>query len=212
MGAFGLPPEVMKPTALALNVLVAAIGTLLFRRAGLLTWRSFYPFGVLGFPFSLLGGAIALPPGHYYPAVGLVLLVSAGLMLRPARRGGERDDGEPPFLPALLTGAAIGFVSGVTGTGGGVFLAPVILAMGWVPPRRAAGVTAAYNLLNSAAALAGAAATLPALPPALPLWLAAAGTGGVVGALAGSRFLPERVLRPLLAVVLLVSGLRLLVI
>ena len=211
MGAFGLPPEVMKPTALALNVLVAAIGTLLFRRAGLLTWRNFYPFAVLGFPFSLLGGAIALPAAHYYPAVGIVLLASAGFIIRPARRGGESAGDDPPFLPALLTGAAIGFVSGVTGTGGGVFLAPVILAMNWISPRRTAAVTAAYNLVNSAAALAGAAATLPALPPSLPLWLGAAGTGGVVGALAGSRLLPERVLRPLLALVLFVSGLRLLV-
>lgn len=210
MAAFGLPPEVMKPTALALNVVVAAIGTLVFRRAGLLTWRSFYPFAVLGFPFSLLGGTIALPAAHYYPAVGIVLLVSAAFMARPVRRGGGGEGVDPPFFPALLTGAAIGLVSGLTGTGGGVFLAPVILAMNWAPPRRTAAVTAAYNPLNSAAALAGAAATLPALPPALPLWLGAAGAGGVIGALAGSRSLPERVLRPLLALVLLLSGLRLL--
>lgn len=209
MGAFGVAPDAMKPTALALNIVVAAIGTLVFRRAGLLDARTFYPFAVLGFPFSLLGGALSLPAAHYYPAVGVVLLASAALMLRPVRRtaGIERP---PPFLPALVTGAAIGFVSGVTGTGGGVFLAPVILAMGWVPPRRAAGVTAAYNLLNSAAALAGSMATAAALPPALPLWLAAAAAGGVLGALAGSRLLPERLLRPLLAVVLVVSGLRLL--
>ena len=137
MGAFGFAPEVMKPTALALNVLVAAIATLFFRRAGLLTWRSFYPFAVLGFPFSLLGGALSLPAERYYPAVGIVLLLSAALMLRPARRGAERDR-DPPFLPALAAGAGIGFVSGVTGTGGGVFLAPIILGfdLGPAAPRR----------------------------------------------------------------------------
>lgn len=210
MGAFGFAPEVMRPTALALNVLVAAIGTLLFRRAGLLTWRSFYPFAILGFPFSLLGGVIALPAAHYYPAAGLVLLVSAVFMLRPVRGGGVAAHVDPPFLPALVTGAAIGFVSGLTGTGGGVFLAPVILAMGWVPPRRAAAVTAAYNLLNSAAALLGATTTDGVLPDALPLWLAAAGIGGTLGALAGSRLLPERLLRPVLALVLAASGFRLL--
>jgi uncharacterized membrane protein YfcA len=209
MGAFGFAPEVMKPTALALNVLVAAIATLFFRRAGLLTWRSFYPFAVLGFPFSLLGGALSLPAERYYPAVGIVLVLSAALMLRPARRGAERDR-DPPFLPALAAGAGIGFVSGVTGTGGGVFLAPIILGFAWVPPRRAAAVTAAYNLLNSAAALLGATATIGRLPDALPLWLIAAGIGGTLGAWAGSRLLPEAILRPVLALVLLGSGLRLL--
>jgi uncharacterized membrane protein YfcA len=209
MGVFGLPAEVMKPTALALNVVVSAIGTLLFRRAGLLTWRSFYPFAVLGFPFSLLGGAIHLPGQVYYSAVGVVLIASAALMLR-RRSGADLPAAAPPFLPALLTGAAIGLVSGITGTGGGVFLAPVILAMNWVSPRRTAAVTAAYNLLNSAAALAGSYATLGSLPDALPFWLLAAGIGGLAGALLGSRLLPERGLKYVLAVVLLASGLRLL--
>jgi uncharacterized membrane protein YfcA len=209
MGVLGLPPEVMKPAALALNVLVAAIGTVMFRRAGLLSWRTFYPFAVLGFPFSLLGGAIHLPGQVYYPAVGIVLIASAGLMLR-RRSGTELPTAGPPFLPALFAGAAIGLVSGITGTGGGVFLAPVILAMNWVSPRRTAAVTAAYNLLNSAAALAGSWAALGSLPGALPLWLAAAGVGGLIGALLGSRLLPERGLKYLLAAVLLASGLRLL--
>jgi uncharacterized membrane protein YfcA len=211
MAAFGLPPEVMKPTALALNVLVSAIGTALFLRAGLLSWRSFYPFAVLGFPFSLIGGAISLPGGLYYPAVGAVLVASAALMLR-RRRPGDGAPAEPPFLPALLVGAGIGLVSGTTGTGGGVFLAPVILALNWVPPRRTAAVTAAYNLLNSGAALNGAAATLGDLPPALPLWLVAAGIGGLAGALIGSGLMPERGLRLVLALVLFGSGLRLILV
>ena len=74
----------------------------------------------------------------------------------------------PPFWPALITGAVVGFVSGITGTGGGVFLAPIILTMNWVEVRRAAAVTAAYNLLNSAAALAGSYATLSAFPRCCP--------------------------------------------
>src|SRR3954447_19211749 len=56
MGVVGIDPAMMKPTALALNLLVATIGTIRFARAGLFSWRSFYPFGVLGMPFSFLGG------------------------------------------------------------------------------------------------------------------------------------------------------------
>ena len=212
MGLVGLEPSVMKPTALALNVLVAAIGTVQFWRAGLFSWRSFYPFGVLGFPFSLIGGGITLPGRIYYPVVGVILLLAAVQLVRSAGKVASVAAGPragPPFVPALLTGALIGIVSGTTGTGGGIFLAPVILTFGWVELRRTAAVTAAYNLLNSAAALAGAYATLGRLPPALPLWLVAAAFGGTIGSTLGSRYLPDRTLRHVLAVVLAVSGIKL---
>lgn len=212
MGLFAIAPEVMKPTALALNLLVAGIGTIQFWRLGLLSWRSFYPFAILGFPFSLLGGAVQLPAHIYYPIVGVILILSGALMLRRASRAAALDalPENPPFLPALLTGAVIGFVSGTTGTGGGVFLAPIILAMNWVELRRTAAVTAAYNLLNSGAALAGAYSSLGTLPTGLPLWLVAVGVGGLVGSVVGSRYLSDRSLRRILTLILLVSGAKLL--
>ncbi|KQT95475.1 sulfite exporter TauE/SafE family protein [Rhizobium sp. Leaf453] len=214
MGMFGLAPTVMKPTALALNLLVAGIGTFQFWRSGLFSWRTFYPFAVLGFPFSLPGGSVQLPGHIYYPVVGIILILSGIQMIRSAltKRIAVEAAEAPPFLPALLTGAVIGFVSGTTGTGGGIFLAPIILAMNWVSRRRTAAVTAAYNLLNSAAALAGAYASIKSIPSALPLWLVAVGLGGVAGSLVGSRYLSDRSLRFILAAVLLVSGTKLLLI
>jgi uncharacterized membrane protein YfcA len=212
MGVFGLAPAAMKTTALSLNLLVAGIGTLQFWRGGLLSWRSFYPFAVLGFPFSLIGGAVQLPRHYYYPVVGVILLLSAVQMFRSARTNNATQAPppvRPPFIPALLTGAAIGFVSGTTGTGGGVFLAPVILSMNWVSLRRTAAVTAVYNLLNSAAALMGAYSILGSVPQALPIWLVAVGVGGTIGAFIGSRYLPDSALRYILAVILLVSGVKL---
>jgi uncharacterized membrane protein YfcA len=212
MGLYGLAPAAMKTTALALNLLVAAIGTFQFQRRGLLTLRAFYPFAVLGFPFSLIGGAVQLPTRVYYPAVGVILLLAAAQMFRSAQSDGADlpvPPATPPFVPALLAGAVIGFVSGTTGTGGGIFLAPVILAMNWVSVRQTAAVTAAYNLLNSAAALLGAYAILDALPPELPLWLVAVGIGGAAGSFVGSRYLPERALRVILAIILLVAGVKL---
>ena len=212
MGLFGLTPAAMKTTALSLNLLVAGIGTIQFWRSGLLSWRSFYPFAVLGFPFSLIGGAVQLPKHLYYPIVGIILLLSAVQMVRSARKqDADRPSlpAQPPFLPALLAGAAIGFVSGTTGTGGGIFLAPVILSMNWVTVRRTAAVTAAYNLLNSAAALIGAHGILGSLPQTLPVWLGAVGIGGAVGAFVGSRYLPDNTLRYVLALILFASGLKL---
>jgi uncharacterized membrane protein YfcA len=116
---------------------------------------------------------------------------------------------EPPLVPALITGALIGFISGTTGTGGGVFLAPVILSMNWVSVRQTAAITAAYNLLNSKAALAGAYAILGSIPPSLPFWLVAVAIGGLVGAILGSRHLPDKTLRYILAIVLFLSGIKL---
>ena len=118
MGLVGYGPEVIKPTALALNVLVAAIGCVRFAREGLLTWRSFYPFAILGAPFSVLGGASNLPRELYQPVVGVLLLIAAVLMIRSARRAAELDlaaSAEPPLLPSLLAGAVLGYVSGLTG-------------------------------------------------------------------------------------------------
>lgn len=213
MGLFGMAPKAMKITALVLNLLVATIGTVQFWRAGRLSWRAVYPFAVLGFPFSVVGGAVHLPTRIYYPVVGVVLVLSALLMTRSALRRSQAAAGAvvpPPFLPALLTGAAVGFVSGTTGTGGGVFLAPIILAMGWGTVKQTATTTAVYNLMNSAAALLGAYASWQSIPAAMPLWLLAVGVGGSIGAFVGSRYLPDHWLRAILAVLLLVSGLKLL--
>jgi len=170
MGLAGLQPAVMKPTALALNILVAAIGTVQFWRAGMLSWRTFYPFAVLRFPFSLIGGSVNLLASVYYPVVGAILLIAGGSCgQRRAPKGTLLDLRiRRRFFLRWLQGAAIGFVSGTTRTGGGILLAPVILAMNWVDLRRTAAVTAAYNLLNSTAALAGAYATLGQLKAPCP--------------------------------------------
>lgn len=207
MGLAGFSPAVIKPTALALNVLVAVIGTVRFAKAGMLTWRSCYPFAILGAPFSVLGGATHLDPSLYRPVVGALLVAASVQMLRtrPRPGGGPYD---PPFLPGLLVGAAIGFVSGVTGVGGGIFLAPLVLAMRWVDVRQAAALSAVFNLLNSCAALIGSWATLRLLPPELPGWLLIVAAGGFVGSWLAVQRLPTRVLRWLLSALLAVAGLR----
>lgn len=213
MGFFGAAPLAMKTTALALNLLVAAIGTYHFHRASHLSWQNVHPFALLGFPFSILGGAIQLPGEFYYPAVGMVLILSSILMARSAPRRvscTSETPVAPPFWAGLLTGAVIGFISGTTGTGGGVFLAPVILVMNWGTSRQTAATTAVYNLMNSAAALLGAAAYWNHLPTSLSWWLAAVAAGGSLGAFIGSRHLSERWLRFVLALLLLASGAKLL--
>ena len=212
MGFAGFAPLAMKTTALTLNLMVAAIGTALFLRAGHLSWRHVWPFAVLGVPFSVVGGSVQLPESVFFPLVGAVLVASAIQMARTAvfgRAAGSDAPRSPPFFAALVTGAVIGFISGTTGTGGGVFLAPVILGLNWGSARQTAATTAVYNLVNSGGALAGAHAAWGHLPPAVPFWLGAVALGGLGGAILGSRYLPDRLLRGILSLLLFLSGLRL---
>jgi uncharacterized protein len=209
MGIVGFTPDVIRPAALALNTLAAAVGTVRFGRGGHLTWRGTYPFIILGLPFSVFGGATHLPASIYNPVVGVLLIVAAWQMAKSARSAAsidERTPAQPPLLPSILAGAIIGFVAGVTGIGGGIFVAPLVLTLHWLNTRHAAGLSAIFNFLNSAAALVGLWRTSLILPPQLPTWLVAVAVGAIVGSWLGVKHLPAGLLRRNLSALLLVGG------
>lgn len=204
----GLAPEVMKSTALLLNLLVALITTCRFYRAGYFSWPIFWPFTITSVPCAFLGGVLSLPGPLYQVLVGVVLLF-AGYRLFWYSDHGNPGPTAVPLLPALLLGAGLGFVSGLTGIGGGIFLSPLLILMGWAEPRCSAGVSAAFILVNSVAGLAGDAVSVHALPSAAPLWACAVIVGGLTGSELGARRLAEVALRRLLAGVLALAGLKL---
>lgn len=211
MGLLGVAPETMRPTALALNILVGSIVTVRFHVAGQVHWRSVLPFVIGSIPMAFVGGGLVLPAGLYKPLAGIVLLVAAGRLAMTAGRAGTSAEPAPrvPALPGVVVGGSIGFLSGLVGTGGGIFLTPVILFAGWSGARSAAGISAAFILANSISGLLGNVAAVQALPPALPIWLAAVAIGGLIGAELGARRLGTVGLRRALAAVLLVAGLKL---
>jgi uncharacterized membrane protein YfcA len=209
MGLFSLAPSVMKPTALALNILVAGVATFKFYRAGLFSWSLFWPFAVVSVPAAFIGGAMMLPARAYKILVGVVLLYAAVWMFRSALRPISKETHFPPLWAALVTGAVIGFLSGLTGVGGGIFLSPLILYMGWAETRATSGVAAPFILVNSIAGLLGHFSSVAQLPPSIPIWGAAAVIGGWIGATYGSKRAPAPVLRQLLSLVLVVAGAKL---
>jgi uncharacterized membrane protein YfcA len=213
MALVGIAPDQMKVSALALNVLVAILGSIRYARAGYFDWRAFYPFAILSIPAAFVGGLIHLPSNLYKPAVGLILLLAGAQLVRSTRSVMEAEarahNQRIPLLPAIATGGVIGLISGLTGTGGGIFLSPVLLFTGWARTRLTSGISAVFILVNSLAGLAGTTISLHALPAGLPLWAVAALVGGIVGTQLGSRWLPVPVLRYLLAAVLLIAGLKL---
>ncbi len=206
MALFGLAPEVMKPAALVLNILVSAIATVQFARAGRFSWRTFWPFALAAVPMAFVGGAVMLPDVLYRRVVGAVLVYAA---LRLWQRAGAKSDGTMRPVPkaaALPIGAGMGFLSGLTGVGGGIFLSPVLVLARWADVRTTAAVSAAFILVNSVAGLLGRASSVRALPPGLPVLAVAAVAGGLIGTTVGSRRLPPPTLRRLLAVVLAVAA------
>ena len=205
MGLVGVAAAVMKPTALVLNVLVASVASLQFLRAGAFSWAAFWPFAVASVPLAFVGGAVSLPGGAYKRLVGVVLLYAAWRLLAHVVRPAAATH-PPPVGVALVVGAAIGLLSGLVGVGGGIFLSPLLLFMGWAGTREMAGVSALFILANSLAGLAGHLASLSLLPPETPLLAASAFAGGVIGSTFGARRFSTPTLRRLLGVVLVVAG------
>jgi uncharacterized membrane protein YfcA len=207
MALMGAPTGIMRPTALVLNILVAAIALVRFARAGLLSWSLLWPFLVGSVPFAVLGGAMTLP-GHWYRTLIGVVLWIAAVRLAVAVPAG-RETKHPGLVPSILSGAVIGLLAGLTGTGGGTFLSPWLLFMGWAETRETAGVAAAFILANSIAGLAGNPRSLLHVSSQLPIWAAAAAAGGLLGSELGARRVGLPTFRRLLAVVLLIAGAKL---
>jgi uncharacterized protein len=210
MALFGTAPVVMKPTALTLNILVALIGTVRFYRAGFFSWRTFWPFVVTSIPAAFIGGALTLPIPVYKSIVGIVLFYSAVRLFFSA--GGVVDEGIKvvPIWIALVIGAAIGMLSGLTGVGGGIFLSPLLLLMHWSTTKETSGVSAAFILVNSVAGLLGNISAVSFIADGITYWAPAALIGGWIGTELGTRVLPIAGIRRWLSVVLLIAGVKLL--
>ncbi|MDP3608309.1 MAG: sulfite exporter TauE/SafE family protein [Methylophilus sp.] len=207
MSLMSLSPLMIKPTALALNILVASITTWQFYRSGHFSWTLFWPFALLAVPFAFIGGHMALPTDVFKILLGLVLIYSATRLLVKSKQTIAVK--EVPRIQAIAAGGGIGLLSGLTGTGGGIFLTPLLIFMGWADAKRAAAVSALFVLLNSISGLAGNIAATKMLPPYILSMLIAVALGGGLGAYVGSRRIQSPAIKKLLAIVLLIAGLKL---
>jgi hypothetical protein len=214
MSLVGVAPAIMRPTALVMNIAVASISLAKFTRANGFRWRLFLPFAVTSVPMAFIGGRIHLPVAWFGVLVGAVLLYSAVRLFTETMTSkvhAREVAGPPPVPLALVLGAGIGLLSGLTGVGGGVFLSPLLVLAGWATVRDTAAPTAAFILINSIAGLLGLLTRQPTLPEPLPYWLLAVIAGGLIGASFGARRLDNRAMRRALAGVLLIAGAKMVV-
>ncbi len=204
MSLAGILATVIKPTALVLNIVVASIGTIQFWRAGHFRWSLFWPFALLSVPAAYLGGALVLPTKALNVAIGVVLLASAARLLIQFRPTTQFRNARCPV--ALVTGGLFGFLAGLTGTGGGIFLTPVMILMRWAPTKRVAAVSVVYILVNSAAGLMGSLRSGISLPSfTVPLMVTVI-VGGTLGSYLGSRRFSVPIIHVILATVLILAG------
>jgi len=208
MALFGVPPVVMKPAALVMNLGVAGAGSVRFGAAQLVPWKLLLPFLVGSVPAAFFGGFVSVPIRAHRVLLGVVLLFAASRLAMRHSADALRPAPPAPWLVAI--GALFGFVAGLTGVGGGIFLSPLLILARWMDPRRTAGASAVFILVNSAAGLAGYLAGGGSVPAAAGPLAAVALAGGLFGSWLGARRLVPLALRRVLAVVLVVAGAKLL--
>ena len=210
MALASVPADQIKPVALALNIAVSILASWNFCRAGHFNGKLLIPLVAGSAPFAFLGGYLKLPAQWFQLLVGLVLWFSAYRLWIKAR---EEKEIHPPRKGVLVgTGAGLGLLAGLTGTGGGIFLTPWMLWRGWAATKTVAAVSAVFILCNSVAGLAGH-FTAAREFPVFGLWLlVVVAVGGWFGSRLGSRRYPPMLIRRLLAVVLLIAGAKLILI
>lgn len=210
MSLFGAAPAMMKPTALVLNIVVACISSWQFWRAGFLDWHLFWSLAALSIPMSFLGGYLNLPATAFKVLLGIILLLSAVRFLMKPIKNAELS--EPTLPVALSVGGGIGLLSGLTGTGGGIFLTPLMLLQRWASIKTASAVSAMFILVNSVSGLLGNFTATKQIPKFAMILILAVVVGGTIGSYLGSRKLSHIIIQRLLSIVLIVAGLKLILV
>lgn len=208
MALYNFTPDVMKPTALMLNLFVSLTSFLLYFKGGHFKWKVFLPFALASIPFSFLGGTISLDVHVYKKGLGVLLLFPViRFFLLP-----NTDDQylKPAKLViSLFAGAVIGFLSGLIGIGGGILLSPILLLLNWTNQKQTAAISALFIFVNSIAGLAGQLSNGIQLNTTMLNFVAIAFIGGLVGAWLGSIKFNQLILKYTLAVVLLIASVKL---
>lgn len=208
MAVSAFPPDVMRPTSLLLNIVAASYATWRHHNRRAIQWTVLIPIVLASMPAALLGGLIVLEARVYMTVTGLVLIFAAALMVIHAKAD-DRIDRHVPFGGSIAAGAGVGLMSGLTGIGGGVFLAPILIFCGWASPQRIVGLSAPFILANSVVAFAGTLAAGQRVASGVAAYAIATICGAVIGTAIGTRWMSQTATRWVLALILVIAGGRL---
>ena len=217
MAVFGFAMDTMRPTALLCNIVVVAGGTWIFWQNGFLNLRKMLPLCIASVPLAFLGGLTPIHEKTFFLLLGSSLVLSATLMAFQSSANGSKTTALPqpvPSLPGLpiALGGGIGYLSGVVGIGGGIFLSPVLHLLRWDTPKNIAATASFFILVNSIFGLAGqfwSGRFHPDMASLLPL-LAAVWIGGQVGSRLSALQFGQSQVRWLTAALVLYAGVHIL--
>jgi hypothetical protein len=208
MALFSISPEVMKPTALLLNLFVSLTSFIQFYRGRHFEWKIFLPFAIVSVPMAFVGGLITVDAGIYKKILGVLLLIPIARFIFFANLGvGELKKSN--LILSLMIGAIIGFLSGLIGIGGGIILSPVLLLLKWTDMKQTAAISALFIFVNSLSGLGGQLTKGIHFSPDMYAYVAVAFVGGLCGAYYGSLKFRQDILKYLLAAVLMVAAYKL---
>ncbi|HRO70077.1 MAG TPA: sulfite exporter TauE/SafE family protein [Chitinophagaceae bacterium] len=209
MAIFSVAPDVMKPTALLLNIFVSLISFIQFYRGGHFNLRLFLPFAIASVPLAFVGGLIEVDAFVYKRILGALMLIPIFRFL--FFRNIQVDEIKKSSASlSLLVGVVIGFLSGLIGIGGGIILSPILLLLKWADMKQTAAISALFIFVNSFSGLAGQITKGVQFSHDMYAYVVVALIGGVCGAYYGSLKFRQPILKYLLAIVLIVAAYKLL--
>jgi uncharacterized membrane protein YfcA len=210
MAIFSFPISVMKPSALVLNLFVSGISFFFYYRKNFFKLKLFYPFAISSVPAAFLGGMIPLENNYYKLLLGIVLILAA-LRLFGFFNSKETRNSEINIPLAVAIGFGVGLLSGMLGIGGGVILSPILLLLGWASLKETAAISSLFIFVNSVAGLSGFFMNENRFPTETFYLVPIAVFGGMLGAYYGSGFFSNKVLKYVLATVILLASVKLIV-
>jgi uncharacterized membrane protein YfcA len=209
MALWGIAPEVMKPTALLLNLFVSLTSFIQFYRGRHFNWKIFLPFAIASVPMAFVGGLVTVDADIYKKILGLLLIIPIiRFLFFPNIQVHELKKANTPL--SLVIGAAIGFLSGLIGIGGGIILSPILLLLKWTDMKQTAAISALFIFVNSISGLAGQLTKGIQFSADMYAYVAVAFVGGIFGAYFGSLKFKQTILKYLLAIVLIMAAYKLL--
>lgn len=209
MAIFSFSPQVMKPTALLLNLFVSTVSFIQFYRGGHFKWKIFLPFAIASVPMAFVGGLITIDGAIYKKILGLLLIIPViRFLVFPNIKIEEKK--EPNIALSVLIGAAIGFLSGLIGIGGGIILSPVLLLLKWTDQKETAAISAAFIFVNSLSGLFGQLKKGIYFSADMYAYVAIAFVAGLCGAYFGSLKFRQSILKNTLGLVLALAAYKLL--
>ena len=209
MALFGVAPEVMKPTALLLNLFVSLTSFIQFYRGGHFRWKVFWPFALASIPMAYLGGVVMVEGAVYKKILGLLLIIPViRFFFFSNTKVDDRKDTN--LAVSLLIGGTIGFLSGLIGIGGGIILSPILLLLKWTDQKQTAAISALFIFVNSLSGLAGQLTKGIHFTTDMYAYVVIAFAGGFGGAYFGALKFRQAILKNVLATVLLLAVCKLL--